>query len=166
MFSNPRCLPIAVLLSLVLLGLPGCDKGPEQLAEAEARYAGLVQRGVHPKDPAYDAVIAAFEAIPKDSKARPQADQRLAALRAVRGALPPRPLATPGAAGPGTDEVDAQRVKCEALAKELGTAAEAQREAVLKALGECRAALVKLEAAAHPPGEHGHEHGPGHDGGR
>jgi len=168
MFSNPRRLPPAVLLCLALLALPGCDKGPEQLAKAEAQYADLVQRGVHPKDPAYDAVMAAYEAIPRDSKARPEADQRLAALRAVRGALPPRPLATPGVTGPGTDAVDAQRVKCEALAKQLGTAAEAEREAVLKALGECRAALVKLEAAAHPPGEHGHEHGhgPGHDGGR
>jgi hypothetical protein len=168
MFSNPRCLPIAVLLILLLLVLPGCDKGPEQLAKAEAQYADLVQRGVHPKDPAYDAVIAAFEAVPRDSKARAAAEERLAALRALRGGLPPRPLATPGVTGPGTDAVDAQRVKCEALAKELGTVAEDQREAVRKALGECRAALAKLEAEAHPPGEHGHEHAPGHgsDGGR
>ncbi len=158
MSSNKRCLPAAVLLCLAVLMLPGCDKGPEQLAKAEAQYADLVQRGVHPKDPAYDAVIAAFEAIPRDSKARAAADERLAALRAVRGRLPPRPLATPGATGPGTDAVDAQRVKCEALAKELGTVAEAQRKAVLEALGECRATLAKLEAAAHPPGEHGHEH--------
>jgi hypothetical protein len=163
-----RCLPAAGLLCLVLLGAPGCDQGPEQLAKAEAQYADLVQRGVRPTDPAYDSVIAAFEAIPRDSKARATAEERLAALRALRGGLPPRPLATRGVTGPGTDEVDAQRVKCEALAKELGPAAGDQREAVMKALGECRAALVKLEAAAHPPGEHGHEHAleRGRDGGR
>jgi len=168
MSSNKRCLPAAVLFTVAVLVLPGCDKGPEQLARAEAQYADLVQRGVHPKDPAYDAVIAAFEAIPKDSKSRAAAEERLAALSAVRGGLPPRPLATPGVTGPGTDAVDAQRVKCEALAKELGTVAEDGRQAVLKALGECRAALVKLEAAAHPPGEHGHEHAleRGGDGGR
>jgi hypothetical protein len=159
MSSNIRRLPAAALLALGLLVLPGCDEGPKQLAKADAQYADLVQRGVPPRDAAYDAVIAAFEAIPKDSKARAAADQRLAALRAVRGALPPRPLATPGVTGPGTDAVDAQRVQCEALAKELGTVAEERREAVRQALGECRAALVKLEAAAHPPGEHGHEHG-------
>jgi hypothetical protein len=166
--STLRSLPAAVLLALGLLVLPGCDEGPRQLARAEAQYADLVQRGVPPRDPAYDAVIAAFEAIARDSKARAAADQRLAALRALRGALPPRPLATPGATGPGTDALDAQRVQCEALARELGTVAEERREAVRRALAECRAALVKLEAAAHPPGEHGHEHGggPSRDGGR
>jgi hypothetical protein len=169
MFSDPRCLLVAMLLSLALLGLPGCDKGPEQLAKAEAQYADLVQRGVHPKDPAYDAVIAAFEAIPRDSKARPEADQRLAALRAVRGALPPRPLATPGATGPGASKVDAQRAQCEMLAKELGTVKEAQRKAVMRALEQCREALARLEADAHPPGEHGDEQdalGQAQDGGR
>ncbi|HLK99422.1 MAG TPA: hypothetical protein VK539_02515 [Myxococcaceae bacterium] len=168
MSSKTRCLPTAALLTLALWGLPGCDKGPEQLARAEAQYADLVQRGVPPRDPAYDAVMAAFEAIARDSKARAAADERLSALRAVRGGLPPRPLATPGVTGPGTDAVDAQRVKCEALARELGTVAEERREAVRQALGECRAALVKLEASAHPPGEHGHEHelGRGQDAGR
>ncbi len=153
-------LPLALLLALVLLALPGCDQGPKQLAQAEARYADLVQRGVPPSDSAYDAVIAAFEAIPKDSKARPEAERRLAALRALRGTLPPRPLATPSVTGPGTSEVDAQRAACEALARELGTAPQEQREAVRQALTECRAKLVRLEASAHPPGEHGHEHAP------
>jgi hypothetical protein len=154
--SSARSLP-ALLLALVLWVLPGCDDGSNQLAKAEAGYAELVQRGVPPKDPAYDAVIAAFEAVPKGTKARAEADRRLAALRALRGPLPPRPLATPGATGPGTDAVDAQRAACEALAKELGTASEERREAVRQALGECRAKLARLEAASHPPGEHGHE---------
>jgi hypothetical protein len=151
-----RRLP-ALLLALGVLVLPGCDDGSKQLAKAEAGYAELVQRGVPPRDPAYDAVIAAFEAVPKDSKARVEADRRLAALRALRGPLPPRPLATPGATGPGTDAADAQRAACEALARELGAAPEEKREAVRQALGECREKLTRLEAASHPPGEHGHE---------
>jgi hypothetical protein len=143
----------ALLCVLGLLGLPGCDRGPEQLAQAEARYTELIQRGVPPKDPAWDSVIAAFEAIPKDSTARPKAELRLAALKALRGQLPPRPLATPGAVGPGADAVEAQRAECEQLAKDLGLVAEQQREQTRQALGVCREKLARLEAAAHPPGE-------------
>jgi len=150
----------ALTCVLGLLVLPGCDDGPKQLAQAEARYTDLVSRGVSPKDPAWDSVIAAFEAIPKDSKARPEAERRLGTLRALRGNLPPRPLATPGATGPGTDAVEAQRAECARLAKELGTAAEAQREEVNRALVACREKLVRLEASAHPPGEGGPRHEP------
>jgi hypothetical protein len=149
----------AVVWVLGLLVLPGCDEGPKQLARAEAQYSELIQRGVPPRDPAWDAVIAAFEAIPKDSRARPEAERRLEVLRTLRGTLPPRPLATPGATGPGTDELEAQRAECEKLAKELGVAAEGKREQVGRALGVCRERLARMEAAAHPPGEGGHEHG-------
>ncbi len=149
----------AVACVLGLLVWPGCDEGPKQLARAEAQYSDLIQRGVSPRDPAWDAVIAAFEAIPKGSKARPEAERRLETLRTLRGTLPPRPLATPGAAGPGTGELEAQRVECERLVKELGVAAEERREEVGRALGACREKLVRLEASSHPPGEGGHEHG-------
>jgi hypothetical protein len=162
-----RRLP-AVLCVMALLVLSGCDKGPEQLARAEAQYTDLVQRGVPPRDPAWDSVIAAFEAIPKDSKARPQAELRLATLRTLRGNLPPRPLATPGATGPGADAVEAQRAECEKLAKELGLATQDTRERARQALQACRETLVRLEATTHPPGEEGGEEGgePQGDGGR
>jgi hypothetical protein len=149
----------AVACVLGLLVWPGCDEGPKQLAQAEAQYADLIARGVPPREPAWDAVIAAFEAIPRDSKARPEAERRLEALRTLRGALPPRPLATPGAAGPGTDAVEAQRAECERLAKALGEAPEGRREEVSRALGVCREKLIRLEASAHPPGEGGDAHG-------
>lgn len=149
----------AVVCVLGLLVWPGCDEGPKQLARAEAQYSDLIQRGVPPRDPAWDAVIAAFEAIPKDSRARPEAERRLEALRALRRTLPPRPLATPGATGPGTDALDAQRAECERLAKELGMAPEGRREEAGRALGACMKRLVQMEASAHPPGEGGHEHG-------
>ncbi|MBN1204946.1 MAG: hypothetical protein JXB05_08475 [Myxococcaceae bacterium] len=156
--SSRNCLAV-VLWLLGVLVFPGCDEGPKQLAQAEARYADLIQRGVPPRDPAWDGVIAAFEAIPKDSKARAEADRRLEALRALRGNLPPRPLATPGATGPGTDVVDAQRAECERLAKELGLAQEARAQAVRRELAACREKLTRLEAASHPHGEGGEEHG-------
>ncbi|MCP3139405.1 hypothetical protein [Pyxidicoccus xibeiensis] len=155
-----RRLPAALPLVLCLLLASGCDKGPEQLRDAEAQYQALVDKGVPPTNPAWDAVVAALEAVPRDSKARPEAEQRLAAIRGVRGRLPPRPLATPGATGPGTDEADAKRAACEALAKRLGqTQDDTAREPLKQALEQCRADLVRLEARSHPAGEHGHEHG-------
>lgn len=144
---------------LGLLVLPGCDKGPEQLAKAEAKYSDLIQRGVPATDPAWNEVIDVLRSVPKDSKARPEAERRLAAVGALRGGLPPRPLATPGAVGPGTDAVVAQRAECAKLAMDLGRAMEARREQVRQQLDACREKLVRLEAAAHPPGEGGDEHG-------
>jgi hypothetical protein len=154
-----RLLLVAVVLPGVLLG-PGCDRSAEQLQKAEAQYADLVQRGVHPRDPAYDAVMAAFEAVPKGSQGRPEAERRLAALRALRGTLPPRPLATPAAPGPGLDALDAQRAACAQLAQELGVTEGTRRDEVRQALTECQAKLVRLEAVSHPPGEGGDAHGP------
>ncbi|SEU24781.1 hypothetical protein [Stigmatella erecta] len=159
-FTFHRLLLVAVVLPGVLLG-PGCDTGAGQLQKAEAQYADLVQRGVHPRDPAYDAVIAAFEAVPKDSRGRPEAEQRLAAILSLRGTLPPRPLATPAAEGPGLDALEAQRAACAQLAQELGVTEDARREAVRQALTECQAKLVRLEATSHPPGEEAGAHGPG-----
>lgn len=147
---------LALALVLGLLALPGCHKAnpgedaQAQLARAEAQYTELVLHGVPPASPAYDAVIAAFEAVPRGTPARREADARLATLRALRGPRPPPPLAVPGATGPGTDEVDAQRAACEALAKKLGTAPEAQREAVRRELAACHDKLVRLEAHTHP----------------
>lgn len=150
----------AVLCVLGLLVLPGCDKGPEQLAKAEAQYADLVQRGVSPRDPAWDSVIAAYDAIPKDSTARPKADIRIAALQALRSKLPPRPLATPGGlVGTDVEAVVQQRAQCEKLARLMGMEKEERREQVRQQLDACREKLVRLEAAAHPPGEGGDEHG-------
>lgn len=153
-------LPAALPLALCLLLGPGCDTGPERLRDAEAEYRALVERKVPPRDSSWDAVIAALEAVPRDSKARPEAERRLAAIRALRGELPPRPLATPGATGPGTDAADVKRAACEALAQKLGRAPDdTTREPLRQALVRCRAELTRLEAQGHPPGEHGHEHG-------
>lgn len=160
-----RRLSAVMPLALCLLLSPGCDKGPDQLRDAEKSYRDLIDRRVSPLDPAWDPVINAFEAIPKDSKVRPEAEQRIAAIRRLRGKLPPRPLATPGATGPGTSEVDTKRAACEALAIRLGQTPEgADREPLHQALADCRKELVRLEAHSHPPGEHAHEHGgePGH----
>lgn len=159
MRSTHQKFALALVLGLVLglVALPGCHKGPSaedaqaQLERAKAQYAELVQRGVPPASPAYDAVIAAFEAVPQGTPARREADSRLATLRALRGTRPPPPpLAVPGATGPGTDAVDAQRAACEALAKKLGTSPEAQREAVRRELTACHEKLVRLEAHSHP----------------
>ncbi|AKQ63353.1 hypothetical protein A176_000265 [Myxococcus hansupus] len=165
MRMTTRRLSAVIPLALCLLLSPGCDKGPDQLRDAEATYRELIDRRVSPMDPAWDPVIAAFDAIAKDSKARPAADQRIAAIRGLRGKLPPRPLATPGATGAGTTEADAKRAACEALAIRLGQTPEGpEREPLHAALETCHNELVRLEAHSHPPGEHAHDHGgePGH----
>jgi hypothetical protein len=154
LFTPTRPIVLAALL-LGLLAGPGCDRGragkeaQAKLAQAEALYAELVGRGVHPRDPAFDAAIAAFEAVPPGTPARQAAEQRLGAIRALRGTLPPRPLATPGATGLGTDAVDAQRATCEALAKTLGATPAEQRQPVLEQLAACRDRLARLEAHRH-----------------
>ncbi|MBZ4396263.1 MULTISPECIES: hypothetical protein [Myxococcus] len=155
-FQRPAA-ALSILLCLVFS--TGCDSGPEKLREADVKYQALVDQGVRPTDPAWDEVVAALEAVPKDSRSRPEADKRLAAIRGLRGKLPPRPLATPGATGPGTDDSDAKRAACEALAKKLGVADDAAREPLQAALTQCQKELVRIESHSHPPGEHGHEHG-------
>jgi hypothetical protein len=100
--------PAVLLLVLGALALGACreDEGSKQLARAEARYAQLVEGGVPQQDPAWDAVLAEFEAVPRDSKARPEAERRMAALRQLREPLPRRPLRRPGEPDGGSPSLD------------------------------------------------------------
>jgi hypothetical protein len=92
---------------LLLLGACHKDEGPERLARAEAKYAELVERGVRPDDPAWDGVIAELESVPRDSKARPEAERRLATLKELRSTrLPRRPLARPDEPDGGAESLD------------------------------------------------------------
>lgn len=148
----------AALLLMGLLVLSGCsqDPGPEQLAKAEGHYQELINNNVSPHDAAWTEVVAEFEAVPKDSKSRPEADKRLAALKSAREQLPPRPLARPGATGPGAGEVESKRAACENLAKKMGEAkTDVTRDMLRKVLERCQAEVVKAEANSHPPGENG-----------
>ena len=152
----------AALLLAGLLALSGCsnDPGPEQLKKAEDRYQELINQNLSAQDPAWTEVSAQFEAVPKDSKARPEAEKRLAALKAAREEIPPRPLARPGATGKGASDVEAKRAACESLAKKMGESrSEPTRNLLRGALDECQAELVKLEANSHPPGEEVHPPG-------
>ncbi|QRN98675.1 hypothetical protein JRI60_06410 [Archangium violaceum] len=97
-----------MLLAVACLALGACrrDEGAERLARAQGKYTELVERGVPPRDPAWDTVIAELEAVPGDSKARPEADRRLAAIRQLRAPLPPRPLARPDEPDGGSLSLD------------------------------------------------------------
>ena len=98
-----------VLLVLGALALGACrkDEGPERLTRAEAKYSALVERGVSPKDPAWDAVITELESVPRDSKAWPEAERRLTTLRELRSTpLPRRPLSRPGEPEGGSLSLD------------------------------------------------------------
>jgi hypothetical protein len=158
--ARPPLLLPTLLLALALpalLLLPACteDEGPERLAQADARYTALVEAGVQgsANDPRVAALIRDYEAIAPDSKAWPQAQKRLAALRALAAPLPPRPLAVPGSSGPGATAADLQRAACARLAEQLGASAPAGRPALERALGECRQKQSRLEADEHPAGE-------------
>ena len=149
----------AALLLMGLLALSGCsrDPGPEQLAKAEGRYQELINQKVAPRDPAWDEDVSQLEAVPKDSRSRPEAERRLTALKAAREQIPTRPLARPGATGAGASEVETKRAACEALAKKLGgSTTEPGRDQLRKALETCQEDLVRLEANDHPPGEEVH----------
>ena len=100
---------VVPLLLGLLLALGACrrDEGPERLARAEAKYAALVERGVTPSDPAWDEVIAELESVPRDSKAWPEAERRLAVLRELRSTpLPRRPLSRPDEPDGGSPSLD------------------------------------------------------------
>lgn len=96
-----------LLGGLLLLGACHKDEGPERLARAEAKYAELVERGVTPGDPAWDGVIAELESVPRDSKARPEAERRIARIKELQVTrLPPRPLARPDEEDGGSPSLD------------------------------------------------------------
>ncbi len=97
---------LLLLLGALLLGACRKDEGPERLARAEAKYAELVERGVPPRDPAWEAVIAEFDSVPRDSKARPEAERRISTLRRLREPLPRRPLRRPGEPDGGSPSLD------------------------------------------------------------
>ena len=100
---------VVPLLLGLLMSLGACkrDEGPEQLARAEAKHAELVERGVPPRDPAWDAVIAELEKVPPDSKAHAEAQRRLTRLRELRSTpLPRRPLSRPGVPEGGSPSLD------------------------------------------------------------
>ena len=153
--SRSLLLPALLLLAAPLLGACKGDDGPERLRQADARYEALVAGGVQsaPADPRVQALIREYEAIPQDSKARPQAEKRLAALRGLTRRPPPRPLAVPGSEGPGASAADLQRAACAKLAEQLGGSSAEARPALQRSLEECRKKQSRLEADEHPPGE-------------
>jgi hypothetical protein len=99
-----RWLPLGLAL---LLGACSRDEGPARLAEAQRKYADLVERGIPPRDAAWDPVFTQLESIPQDSKAYPVAEQRLKLLRELRSTrLPRRPLSIPGEPDGGSPSLD------------------------------------------------------------
>ncbi len=102
---------VVPLLLGVLLTLGACnrDAGPGLLASAGKKHAELVERGVPPKDPAWDAVIGELELIPPGSKAYAEAQRRLSRLKELRTTpLPRRPLSRPGVPEGGSHSLDEQ----------------------------------------------------------
>jgi hypothetical protein len=108
-YRSRRAVVPLVLGVLLTLGACHRDKGPEQIARAEAKHAELVERGVPPKDPAWDAVIGELEKVPPDSKSFAEAQRRLSRLRELRTTpLPRRPLSRPGVPEGGSHSLDEQ----------------------------------------------------------
>lgn len=99
-----RWLPLGLVLSLVACSR---DEGPERLADAQRKYADLVERGIPPRDPAWDPVFSELESIPVGSKVRLEAERRLKLLRELRSTpLPRRPLSIPSELDGGSPSLD------------------------------------------------------------
>ncbi|MGA9523332.1 MAG: hypothetical protein WBV82_17825 [Myxococcaceae bacterium] len=130
----------------------GCkDEGVERLRAVKVEYVELVEKGVSPRDPRFDKILAQLSTVPPDSDAAQEAAQMKSAIEKAR-ALPPRPLASPSGA-PGTEAIAA---RCESIARALGTAREDQRNELIDALAKCRQELERHRAHAHPPGSEPH----------
>jgi hypothetical protein len=140
---------------LPLLLLWGCrkDAGLERLQELKGEYRALVEAGVPPQDPRFDALAQQLRAIPAASQAAPEAEMLARRIEATRH-LPVRPLATPHAA----EETQELARTCAALARALGTATIEERPKVAEALARCQRELEEARAHGHPPGEHPHDH--------
>nr|AYM53846.1 hypothetical protein [Archangium sp.] len=107
--SRRALAPLLLLGILLTLGACKRDAGPEHLARAGAKHAELVERGVAPKDPAWDAVIGELEKVPPDSKSYAEAQRRLSRLKELRTTpLPRRPLSRPGVPEGGSHSLDEQ----------------------------------------------------------
>lgn len=147
---NARALRMVLCAGVVLSSLPACrDRGRDRYREARAEYERLIERHTPLRDPAFDQVREKLLSVPKDSKARPEAE-RLANAIANARVLPPAPLATapqPGADGGALDAA------CAALAQQLGRADAGERPRYLEALRRCREQQERERAGTHPEPE-------------
>ena len=132
-----------VLLALLLT--PGCkDEGVRRHQEALEKYSGCVNRHVPPSDECFSEVLTLLSSIPSSSTARPRADALRDALLTARQPKLRTPLAIGGGAGLPA-EVVGQLQRCQRLAQELGTTAEADRPGKLRELEACRAKAERLD---------------------
>ena len=118
-------------MALLVLTASCKDEGVQHHQQALEKYSECVTRGVRPTDPCFAEVLTILDRIPKSSTARPPAEVLRAALLTAQQPRLGAPLAVPGAP------------QCQQLAEQLGTTAEADRPAKLRALEECRAKVEK-----------------------
>lgn len=130
--------------------LSGCEDGArKQATESIRRYEALVTERRHPRDPVFEPVLQELE---KAKPGTPEGDKAREIAAGVRRAralpMPPRPLAVGPHGDEESAEIKARRAACEALAKELGMAPEAERSALKGRLLACKIELERLDAEA------------------
>ena len=137
--------------------LCGCEEGARrQATEAVKKYEALVAERRHPRDAAFEPVLAELERAKPGTPEGDRAREVAAALRRARALpMPPRPLAVGPHGDEESAEIKARRAACEALAKQLGEAPEAEKPALKGRLLACRIELERLDAEAlHHGGGH------------
>ena len=144
-------LRVALLLALACTACK--DEGVERYSLALSKYQECVDQGVSPNDPRFVEVLKLLDAVPASSSAHVRAEALRQSLQSAQAPRLRTPLAIQGGANLSA-EVAAQLAQCRLLAEQLGTTAEADRPAKLRALDACRAAAEKLDA------EHVHDGGP------
>lgn len=143
-----------IVLLVLALTLSGCkkDESVKQVSALRAEYAALLDRGVHPAEPEFAKLAEKLEAIPKDAKAYPRAQELLQSIRRAQGRTPARPLAREGATDTPSQK---EFARCAELAKELGRAEGDARVEIARKLAECRDRAERLgieeNKGDHPP---------------
>lgn len=133
----------------LLVGALHCAKAPaDPFTPAQAHYQALVSQGRPPRDPGFDAVLIELSKVAPGSPHYLKAQALREALESARGPRPSLPLAAPPTAlNPALAQ---KQGECAKLARSLGSARGAERDALTHALAECGQQAEALREAQHP----------------
>lgn len=154
-FTTCRCQVSArfVWLSVgCLFVAAGCrDEGADRYARARQAYDALLDQHTPADAPAFDAVLAELEEVPKDSPRAAEAQRLAQAIRLARQPRVRTPLALGAKAG-RHPALEAQLQACARVAELAGADGGVDRRA-LEALEACRRRAERLELELSHPGE-------------
>lgn len=130
----------ALWLALLLCA---CDESPKKVAHAKAAYQALIDQGALPSDPRFEPVLKELAEVKPNEAGYASAQKLSQAIAHARGPAVKAPLATGGTTGDA--DLDALKVKCAALASQVGPLEGAAREAKLREVEACKQEVIALD---------------------